>query len=86
MILDPFPLYIIMGRGVEVTVAIIQDLVLSEPVRTLTEEEVDQLQLQYYNTDVHRAAFTLPQFVKKVCMITIIIIASYISPDSPTVR
>ena len=39
---------------------------MSEPVRTLTEEEVDQLQLQYYNTDVHRAAFTLPQFVKKV--------------------
>lgn len=51
------------------TVTIIQDLVLSEPVRTLTEEEVDQLQFQYYNTDVHRAAFTLPQFVKKVCMI-----------------
>ena len=39
---------------------------LREPVRTPTEEEVDQLQLQYYNTDVHRAAFTLPQFVKKV--------------------
>ncbi len=47
---------------------IIQELVLSDPVRTLTDEEVEQLQLQYYNTDVHRAAFTVPQFVKKVCM------------------
>jgi spermidine synthase len=56
-----------MGRGVRVIVGIIQELVLSDPVRTLTEEEVEQLQLQYYNTDVHRAAFTVPQFVKKVC-------------------
>ena len=43
---------------------------MSEPTRTLTEEEVEKLQLQYYNTDVHRAAFTVPQFVKKVCTIT----------------
>lgn len=51
---------------VTAAIATIQELVLSEPTRTLTEEEVEQLQLQYYNTDVHRAAFTLPQFVKKV--------------------
>ena len=51
---------------VTTAIATIQELVLSEPTRTLTEEEVEQLQLQYYNTDVHRAAFTLPQFVQKV--------------------
>lgn len=43
-----------------------QELVLSEPTRTLTEKEVEELQLQYYNTEVHRAAFTVPQFAKKV--------------------
>lgn len=37
-----------------------------EPVRGLSEEEVDNLQLRYYNSDVHKAAFVLPQFAKKV--------------------
>ena len=37
------------------------------PVRTLTESQVEQMCLRYYNTDIHRAAFALPQFVKKVC-------------------
>ena len=54
-----------------VTHCIIQELVLNEPVRTLIKEEVEELQLRYYNTEVHRAAFMVPQFVKKVCMITI---------------
>ena len=41
---------------------------MSDPSRTLTEKEIEELQLQYYNTAVHRAAFTVPQFVKKVCI------------------
>lgn len=32
------------------------------PPRVLTGEEVELLNLRYYNTDVHKAAFVLPQF------------------------
>ncbi|XP_064643248.1 spermidine synthase-like [Lineus longissimus] len=36
-----------------------------EPVRIFSDEEVDTLGWKYYNSDVHRAAFVLPQFAKK---------------------
>ncbi len=38
-----------------------------EPLRKLSESEVEEMGLKYYNSDVHRAAFVLPQFAKKVC-------------------
>ncbi|XP_077998491.1 spermidine synthase-like [Glandiceps talaboti] len=37
----------------------------SEPVRKWTDEEVEKLNLKYYNSDIHKAAFILPQEVKK---------------------
>uniref|UniRef100_A0A2K6UHI2 PABS domain-containing protein n=1 Tax=Saimiri boliviensis boliviensis TaxID=39432 RepID=A0A2K6UHI2_SAIBB len=37
-----------------------------EPVQPLTQHQVAQMQLKYYNSDVHRAAFVLPEFARKV--------------------
>ncbi|KAK2175593.1 hypothetical protein NP493_720g00014 [Ridgeia piscesae] len=39
---------------------------LREPVRILTEEQIKEMKLRYYNADVHRASFVLPQFAKEV--------------------
>ncbi|XP_063458039.1 spermidine synthase isoform X1 [Pan paniscus] len=36
-----------------------------EPVQPLTKQQVAQMQLKYYNSDVHRAAFVLPEFARK---------------------
>lgn len=38
---------------------------LREPLRTWTREEEERL-CRYYNQDVHRAAFVLPNFARKV--------------------
>lgn len=35
-------------------------------MRPLTQKQVEQMQLRYYNSDVHRAAFVLPEFARKV--------------------
>lgn len=37
-----------------------------EPVQQLTQKQVEGMQLRYYNSDVHRAAFVLPEFARKV--------------------
>ncbi|KAL4695591.1 hypothetical protein H8959_000686 [Pygathrix nigripes] len=37
-----------------------------ELVQPLTQQQVAQMQLKYYNSDVHRAAFVLPEFAHKV--------------------
>ena len=36
-----------------------------------SEKEVEEMGLKYYNADVHRSAFVLPQFVRKVIKIMI---------------
>ncbi|KAF6345710.1 spermidine synthase [Rhinolophus ferrumequinum] len=36
-----------------------------EPVQQLTQKQVEQMQLRYYNSDMHRAAFVLPEFARK---------------------
>ncbi|XP_014680963.1 PREDICTED: spermidine synthase-like [Priapulus caudatus] len=41
------------------------DISFRDPVRKLSEEEVKHMDLNYYNHDVHRASFILPQFVKQ---------------------
>ncbi|KAL5016153.1 hypothetical protein ScPMuIL_005742 [Solemya velum] len=43
-----------------------ENMKFQEPVRCLTEADVELQKLQYYNTDVHRASFVLPQFARKV--------------------
>ncbi|OWF44828.1 spermidine synthase-like [Mizuhopecten yessoensis] len=42
------------------------DTSFSEPLRKFTEEEQIRLKLRYYNAEVHRGAFTLPEFARKV--------------------
>uniref|UniRef100_A0A673UFG5 Spermidine synthase n=1 Tax=Suricata suricatta TaxID=37032 RepID=A0A673UFG5_SURSU len=37
-----------------------------KPVQQLTQKQVEQMQLKYYNSDVHQAAFVLPEFARKV--------------------
>ncbi|KAK0413858.1 hypothetical protein QR680_007030 [Steinernema hermaphroditum] len=39
---------------------------LSVPARILTDEQVRAMGLRFYNSEVHRAAFVLPQFLKEV--------------------
>ncbi|CAK8686843.1 unnamed protein product [Clavelina lepadiformis] len=36
----------------------------TQPCRTISSDEVSSMNLRYYNADVHRAAFVLPQFAK----------------------
>lgn len=43
-----------------------KDTKFEEPLRVLTDEEKDRMQLRYYNEHVHKASFCLPQFIKKL--------------------
>ena len=43
-----------------------QETNFREPVHKWTNEEKAKLGLRYYNADVHRAAFTLPEFARQV--------------------
>ncbi|KAK0395139.1 hypothetical protein QR680_001135 [Steinernema hermaphroditum] len=38
---------------------------LSIPSRTFTDDQIASMGLRFYNSDVHRAAFVLPQFMKE---------------------
>lgn len=38
---------------------------LSEPATTFSLEEIDRMNLRYYTSDIHRAAFVLPRFAAK---------------------
>ncbi|KAE8750357.1 hypothetical protein FOCC_FOCC002917 [Frankliniella occidentalis] len=40
----------------------------NEPARVFSEDELESMQLRYYNADVHRAAFILPRFAQKILM------------------
>ncbi|XP_070765910.1 spermidine synthase-like [Enoplosus armatus] len=37
-----------------------------EPVKALSKEEVEKMNLKYYNTEVHKASLVLPEFARKV--------------------
>ncbi|KAB0341287.1 hypothetical protein FD754_018213 [Muntiacus muntjak] len=36
-----------------------------EPLQPLMQKQVEEMKLKYYNSDVHRAAFILPEFARK---------------------
>jgi spermidine synthase len=42
-----------------------EDNPLDMPARTLTSSQVTDMNLKYYNSDIHRAAFVLPVFFQK---------------------
>ena len=54
---------------------LLQDNPLSIPKRPLADSEAASMQLKYYSTEMHTAAFVLPSFLKKV--------RSYHQPVSP---
>lgn len=37
-----------------------------EPMRALSKEEMENMNLRYYNPEIHKASFVLPEFAKKV--------------------
>lgn len=37
-----------------------------EPERIISEDEVEKMELKYYNSAIHRASFILPEFARKV--------------------
>ncbi|XP_064611493.1 spermidine synthase-like [Liolophura sinensis] len=41
------------------------DISFKEPLRKFSEAEIKQLGLRYYNVEIHKAAFVLPQFAKE---------------------
>lgn len=45
---------------------LLQNTSFREPVRQLSQEQVDEMNLRYYNSSIHRAAFVLPEFTRKV--------------------
>ena len=44
------------------------------PLRRISEEEQEEMGLRYYDSDVHKASFTLPRFARKV---DTLMVASY---------
>lgn len=43
-----------------------QNTRFDNPVTLFTDDELEKMELRYYNAEVHKTAFTLPQFAKKV--------------------
>ncbi|KHJ87805.1 hypothetical protein OESDEN_12412 [Oesophagostomum dentatum] len=41
------------------------DLDVTKPSRTLSDDDVKRMKLRFYNSQVHSAAFVLPQFIKE---------------------
>lgn len=42
------------------------DMNFEDPVRSLTKDQVKEFKLKYYNTDIHKASFKLPEFAKSI--------------------
>lgn len=38
---------------------------MSEPQKQFTKTDIEALEMFYYSTDIHRAAFALPPFIEK---------------------
>ena len=43
-----------------------QETRFDKPITEFTEDQLEELDIRYYNAAVHKAAFILPQFAKKV--------------------
>ncbi|OXB64430.1 hypothetical protein ASZ78_010013 [Callipepla squamata] len=46
--------------------SLLQNTNFREPVQQLSQQQVEERSLKYYNSDIHRAAFILPEFARKV--------------------
>lgn len=43
-----------------------QDVKFNEPRRIYKESEIKKMKMKYYNSDIHKASFVIPQFAKEV--------------------
>lgn len=43
-----------------------QETDFKTPLKVFTKDEQDEMNLQFYNKDIHSAAFVLPEFARKV--------------------
>ncbi|KJH51983.1 hypothetical protein DICVIV_01874 [Dictyocaulus viviparus] len=41
------------------------DIDVTTPSRFLTKDDIQKMKLRYYNSQLHSAAFVLPEFIKK---------------------
>lgn len=48
------------------SVSSLQSTNFREPVQQLSQQQVEKMSLKYYNSDIHQAAFILPEFARKV--------------------
>ena len=37
-------------------------------MKALVKEEMENMNLKYYNPEIHKASFVLPEFARKVCL------------------
>lgn len=62
--------YVCVWKSPEISYAYLlyfpQDTNFRQPVRELTRDEIKSMELQYYNPEIHQAAFILPEFARKV--------------------
>lgn len=47
---------------------LIKETNFKEPVKALSKEEMENLNLKYYNPEIHKASFVLPEFARKVSL------------------
>lgn len=43
-----------------------KDVKFNEPRRIYKESEIKKMKMKYYNSDIHKASFVIPQFAKEV--------------------
>lgn len=43
-----------------------QETNFKDPVKALSKEEIENMNLKYYNPEIHKASFILPEFARKV--------------------
>lgn len=43
-----------------------QETNFKDPVKALSKEEMENMNLKYYNPEIHKASFVLPEFARKV--------------------
>jgi spermidine synthase len=54
-----------------------QNTVFEEPARKVSDEQCTEMKLRYYDSGVHRTAFTLPRFAKKVLQFAVTLSSCY---------
>ena len=47
---------------------------LNQPLHEVSQDKVKDMDLKYYNSDIHRSSFVLPQFAKEVVVCHYVII------------